>query len=128
MTIRVINCKGGHENYDVYIGNRIRFHPEKYPQSKWGNPFKIGKDGTREEVIIKYRKWLLSNPELLKQLPELYGKTLGCWCKPQACHGDVLKDFAEQQELPLKGEEGEEDDKSRCCARVFARTLSAGTR
>lgn len=107
MTTRVINCKGGYEKYDVYIGNRIRFHPKKYPQSKWGNPFKIGKDGTREEVIIKYRKWLLSNPELLKQLPELCGKTLGCWCKPLPCHGDVIKELCEQL-LPLKGEEREE--------------------
>jgi hypothetical protein len=27
----------------------------------------------------KYRAWLLSNPELLKKLPELKGKVLGCW-------------------------------------------------
>jgi hypothetical protein len=37
----------------------------------------IGKDGTREEVIVKYRAWLLGNPELLKKLPELKGKVLG---------------------------------------------------
>jgi len=120
MTTRVINCKTSHEKPDVYIGRRIRFHPDKYPKSKWANPFvedKVNKkdgsiikkrDGTREEVIEKYRKWLLSNPELLKQLPELYGKTLGCWCAPLPCHGDVLKEFAErqqQQQQSLKGEE-----------------------
>jgi hypothetical protein len=58
--------------------------------SIWGNPFHIGKDGTREEVIEKYRQYILSKPELLAQLESLRGKTLGCWCSPQACHGDVL--------------------------------------
>jgi hypothetical protein len=66
--------------YDVFIGR----------PSKWGNPFEIGKDGTRTEVIQKYENYLLSNPELLKDLEELRGKVLGCWCKPSACHGDVL--------------------------------------
>jgi hypothetical protein len=90
MTIKVVNRKKK-EPFDIYIGR----------PSKWGNPFVIGKDGTREEVIIKYRKWLLSNPELLKQLPELNGKTLGCWCKPLACHGDVIKEVAEEQQQQL---------------------------
>lgn len=68
------------EPYDIYIGRG----------SKWGNPFEIGKDGTREEVIEKYRTYLLNKPELLKALPELRGKTLGCFCKPKPCHGDIL--------------------------------------
>ena len=33
-------------------------------------------------------------PELLAALPELAGKTLGCWCAPKACHGDVLARLA----------------------------------
>lgn len=32
----------------------------------------------------------MKNEELLQQLPELKGKTLGCWCKPGKCHGDIL--------------------------------------
>jgi hypothetical protein len=89
------------EPFDIYIGRysrSVRLNTQQRCSSKpykWGNPFVEGKDGTREEVIIKYRKWLLSNPELLKQLPELCGKKLGCWCKPLPCHGDVLKDLAE---------------------------------
>lgn len=58
--------------------------------SKWGNPFKIGKDGSRKECIEKYRQYILGNPKLLKDLVELKGKVLGCYCKPQECHGDVL--------------------------------------
>jgi len=75
---KVVHCKKGH--HDVYIGR----------PSKWGNPFIIGKDGTREEVIRKYENYILGFPELLEQLSELKGKVLGCWCRPEACHGDVL--------------------------------------
>lgn len=79
----VVHCKKS--SYDVYIGR----------PSKWGNPFVIGPDGTREEVIEKYEKWLLQQPELMASLHELKGKTLGCWCSPKACHGDVLVKYAE---------------------------------
>jgi hypothetical protein len=79
MTEKIVHCKK--EPFDVYIGR----------PSKWGNPFSIGKDGTREQVISKYREWLGKNgSQRLHDLHELEGKTLGCWCKPQACHGDVL--------------------------------------
>jgi hypothetical protein len=47
-------CTGGNRNYDVYVGNLIRFHPHTYPQSKWGNPFKVRKYG-REKAIEMYR-------------------------------------------------------------------------
>lgn len=74
------------EECDVYIGRG----------SKWGNPFVIGKDGTREEVIAKYRlhlwQQIKSGKVTGEDLLELDGKRLGCFCKPQACHGDVLID------------------------------------
>lgn len=59
-------------------------------QTKWGNPFIIGKDGTRADVINKYEKYIKGNPDLMAALPELKNKILGCWCAPQACHGDIL--------------------------------------
>lgn len=72
------------EPYDVYIGRG----------SKWGNPYIIGKDGDRDEVIFKYEKYLkkmIMNGEITKEdLQSLKGKTLGCFCKPKACHGDVI--------------------------------------
>ena len=97
MTTRVVNCTGGNRNYDVYIGNRIRFHPQKYPQSKWGNPYsKNLKKLGRERVIEMYREYLNNKPELLALIPiELKDKTLGCWCKPEACHGDILAELAD---------------------------------
>ena len=61
----------------------------------WGNPFRIGKDGSREEVIEKYRAYILRRPHLLAQLETLQGQVLGCWCKPKACHGDVLAELAD---------------------------------
>ena len=59
--------------------------------TKWGNPFKIGKDGTREEVIKKYAAYIWKNESLMADLPELYGEELGCYCSPEICHGDVLR-------------------------------------
>jgi hypothetical protein len=67
--------------------------------SKWGNPYVIGKDGNREEVIAKYRTWIKCQPHLLRALPELDGQTLGCVCKPLPCHGDVLRELL--REIPV---------------------------
>lgn len=67
--------------------------------SNYGNPFEIGRHGTREEVIEKHRLWLEERirrePELLPQLiRDLRGKNLLCFCKPLACHGDYLLELA----------------------------------
>lgn len=78
--------------YDVYIGRAVPRSGLK--ASTWANPFVIGRDGTREEVITKFRAWIMSNTELIRRLPELNGKVLGCWCAPEACHGDVLSELA----------------------------------
>lgn len=80
---RVLNKRGGllTPTNAVYIGR----------PSKWGNPFEIGRDGTRDEVIEKYRAYLNANPQLcLDAINELRGKDLVCWCAPKACHGDIL--------------------------------------
>jgi len=80
--------------YDVYIGRG----------SPWGNPYAIGEDGDREEVIHKFHydfdrgfftggNRFKSNEEYLNELQKLSGKKLGCHCKPEACHGDVLADY-----------------------------------
>lgn len=92
--MRVVHCKK--EPFDVYIGR----------PSKWGNPF-THKAGTKADVIVsnrdeavaKYEEWILNQPQLLKSLHELKGKTLGCWCKPQSCHGDVLVKLAKKLSL-----------------------------
>lgn len=78
----VVHCKKS--KYDIYIGR----------PSKWGNPFVIGKDGNREEVLEKYKNWILTQENLLQDLHELKGKVLGCWCYPLKCHGDILVEMA----------------------------------
>lgn len=64
--------------------------------SKWGNPYKIGKDGNREEVLLKYKEYLDNTSFLYYNNPkiELKGKDLCCWCKPAACHADILLELA----------------------------------
>lgn len=74
----VVHCK--RDPYDIYIGR----------PSKWGNPFVIGADGSRDEVVAKYSAWVVTQPDLMAALPELKDKVLACWCAPEACHGDVL--------------------------------------
>jgi hypothetical protein len=85
MKTIVVHCKKA--AFDIYIGR----------PSKFGNPFKIGRDGNRAQVIEKYRAWISSQSELLAEVKKLKGKRLGCWCKPLACHGDVLAEIADAE-------------------------------
>lgn len=75
------------EHYDVYIGR-----PTIY-----GNPYEIGKDGNREDVVNKYRKYfterIQTDMSFRRQVLTLRGKRLGCFCKPKECHGDVICEY-----------------------------------
>lgn len=65
--------------------------------SKWGNPFQIGKDSTREEVISKYEAWIKFQFDLMDAAKiELKGKNLACYCSSLPCHGDVLIHIANE--------------------------------
>lgn len=63
-------------------------------RTRWGNPFLIGRHGSREAVIERYRSWLwgkVRKGEIqVAELAALNGKTLACHCAPLPCHGDVL--------------------------------------
>ena len=99
--IQVVNVKmAGWDMPDmVYIGR----------PSPLGNPFRIGRDGTREEVIAKYEKWLKLglhkgcrkiNLELerIAGIVKSRGRVfLACWCSPMPCHGDIVKKYVEQR-------------------------------
>ena len=76
--------------------------------SKWGNPFTHIKDKEtkaqfvvkdREEAIEKYEEWIRQQPELLNSLGELAFKRLGCYCRPNYCHGDILLKLIEERGL-----------------------------
>ncbi len=81
-------------------------------QSPWGNPFVIGKDGTRDEVIAKYQEWVMFSEDVAVQwirehVEELKGKVLGCWCAPKPCHGDFLSELAEFGWYEFPGSHGQ---------------------
>lgn len=106
---RIVNMKD--EPYDVYIGRG----------SKWGCPYTVIKDrptlakeivDTKEEALAKYKEYLLASPELMASLDELEGKVLGCFCKPEKCHGDILLEVLTQRKLKklLKKDENNLDN------------------
>lgn len=85
---KVVNIRFA--TYDTYIGRG----------SIWGNPFTHKANTkadiivkTRDEAIERYEKYILSRPDLIDQIESLRNKVLGCYCKPQNCHGDVLIEF-----------------------------------
>ncbi|MDD3039048.1 DUF4326 domain-containing protein [Bacteroides sp.] len=79
--VNVRNCEKGWKNNEqyVFIGRG----------SKWGNPFFMKDESKRDEVIEKYKKYCIESG-LAKDVSELKGKILVCFCKPKRCHGDVL--------------------------------------
>lgn len=70
----------------------------------YGNPFKVGEDGTLPEVIEFHKRMVLNNSQLLNRIPvELKGKALGCWCKKKdgsaPCHADLLAAIADGEQF-----------------------------
>jgi len=98
-------CKVVHwkkDDYDIYIG---RLPDNEY--NKWAYPKELrdqSPEGTpRQDIIDAYEEYLLSQPELMKDLHELKNLTLGCWCKNKggggkSCHGDILKKYVDKLE------------------------------
>ena len=63
--------------------------------SPFGNPFRIGVDGRRDQVIAKFERWLETQPELIEKIKrELRGKDLVCFCAPSYCHAEILMEIA----------------------------------
>jgi hypothetical protein len=98
---RVVNKKLT-DNFDIYIGRG----------SPWGNPYAIGYgDGpNREEVIKQYQEYfdekLRTDPAFKRGVLGLRGLRLACFCKPEACHGDVIAGYLDR----VPGIDTEDDD------------------
>lgn len=86
--MKVLNKRDVSVSAGAYIGRG----------SAWGNPYVIGQDGDRAEVIKKFREYasavILDKPDWLMPL---IGKNLVCFCAPLACHGDVLLEMIGEQ-------------------------------
>jgi hypothetical protein len=101
MGIKVVHCRK--EPYDIYIGR-----PRKGEHWGFGNPFVISIDGDRETVVMKFREWIINGKTfdckdaqeyrrewILNNILLLKDKTLGCFCSPLSCHGDILKELCQ---------------------------------
>jgi len=90
MKTKVVNCSK--EKYDVYIGR----------PSPFGNPFIIGRDGDRKKVINLFSSYFYNrldyDIDFKIKIKELRGKTLGCYCKPLACHRDIIAEYLNKNE------------------------------
>ncbi len=91
--ITFVSNKDKGDYFDTYIGRG----------TLWGNPYSIGHDGDREDVIRKFqydfdRNYLKDGEKFKEKLILLRGHTLGCHCKPFDCHGDVLAQFLNEMD------------------------------
>lgn len=89
MSVRILNANTcSDEDLDgdcVYVGRGSQF----------GNPYRIGRDGTRKQVIEKYRALVNGDPSLQASIrTQLRGKSLVCFCHPLPCHAQVLAEIA----------------------------------
>jgi len=95
----VVNLKGHRDDPDyadvVYVGRPMHRGGWHVDGSPLANPFRPGPDGSREEVMAKYRDYLLARPDLLEVARQLRGKRLGCWCLPEPCHAQVIAEVAD---------------------------------
>ncbi len=88
MATTVIDIRSG-AYFDVFIG--------RGKGSILGNRFEIGKDGSRLQVIAKFRVYfherMAYDPAYKAKVLSLKDKVCGCYCKPRACHGDVYVEY-----------------------------------
>jgi hypothetical protein len=84
---KIVHCR--RQKYDVYVGR----------PSDFGNPFELGKDGTREEVIEKFKIYFIGrlhkDEQFKRVVNKLKGKVLACWCYPKDCHARIIIDYLE---------------------------------
>ena len=90
---RVVNIRK--ETCDVYIG-RAGCGKDGY----FGNPFRLEATMAKGSTLGRYRKYfyhrLSTDKEFRKRIGNLQGKTLGCFCKPDPCHGDIIKEYLDR--------------------------------
>jgi hypothetical protein len=87
---RVVNLR--REAFDVYIGRA-----GKGMDGYFGNPTRLEREADRASVLERYRAYFVDRMErdsvFRARVLELRNKRLGCFCKPKACHGDVIAEY-----------------------------------
>ena len=91
------------------VVNRRNYNPSAILVDRstlFGNPFRIGVDGNRVQVVAKHREWVMgegpdtihgfSRAKVLTLIPTLKGKNLKCWCYPLPCHASILLELANE--------------------------------
>jgi hypothetical protein len=100
----VVNLKGHRDDPAfadvVYVGRAMHRGGWHLDASPLANPFRPGEDGTRTEVMSKYRDYLLRRPNLVALARDLRGRRLGCWCLPEPCHAEVIAEIADAASPP----------------------------
>jgi len=95
----VVNLTGHRDDPDfadvVYVGPALYRGGWRLATSPLACPYRVGRDGTRAEVVGRYRVYLVGRPDLLAELPRLRGGRIGCWCAPLPCHADVIAELAD---------------------------------
>jgi hypothetical protein len=95
----VVNLKGHRDDPEyadvVYVGRPMHRGGWRLGGSPLASPFRPGPDGTRDEVVEKYRAYLSTRPDLLALIPGLRGRRLGCWCVPLPCHAEVIAELVD---------------------------------
>ena len=83
-------------DYDVYCGRA-----GKGQDGYFGNPFPLLPGESRGSTIVKFTKYfknrLLADAEFRRRVDELAGKKLGCFCKPQPCHVDIIASYVNRK-------------------------------
>ena len=87
--IHVVKVNQKHSNFTHYIGRAWA----GLPSSMYHNPFHLGKDGDRVEVLLKFAEyWYSPEQKPLRDKALMMfssDSVLGCWCHPLLCHGDI---------------------------------------
>lgn len=98
--ITVVNIKQSKDPAQIYIGRSMK--TQKLKASPLANPFRLSDSKSRDQCLNQYRNWLngqlqISSPARaeLRRLIELAKESplkLACWCAPETCHGDIIRE------------------------------------
>lgn len=106
MSVKLINCYMELPRRGAVVVNIMR-------PNLLGNPFVVGRDGTRDQVCQKYRQWIrdkIRNDAVIKNIvwqlaaADEYGVDvdLVCCCLPKRCHGqEILSIIYEINDVPF---------------------------